>query len=191
MNTPEHTFNTKPILEASYLNQKEAASKLAKLGYTYDSALSTNEQKVFTDPIGRPHIAFRGSKTVGDWVLNDSLIGLGLSNFAPRIIKGQELVKKVESKYGMPVDVYGNSLGGVAAEYSGTSGNIVTHNKPVGILEIGKVIPKNQTDIRSGNDLVSQLQATQRHFGKSIVTEGSINPVATHLPGILSNRIFG
>lgn len=189
MNSPQHIYNTKPILEASYLNQSAAKDKLGELGYKYDPILSTNEQKVFIDPLGRPHIAFRGSQRISDWVLNDTLIAAGLSNLAPRVQKGRELVQKVEAKYGKPADVYGSSLGGTVAEYSGAHGNIITHNKGVGIAEIGKVIPKNQTDIRSSNDLVSLLSITQPHKGNFITTPGVINPIQSHLPTALGNDI--
>ena len=74
----------RPILDASYQNQKEARKTLAKHGYTYDKKLSTNESKVFIDSAGNPNIAFRGSKTVKDWLVSDTLLAVGGSKLDPR-----------------------------------------------------------------------------------------------------------
>ena len=81
MSQPE---NFKPILRSSYLNQKDAKKKLKKLGYKYDNKLSTNENKVFVDKDGNPNIVARGSKTLKDWLISDSLLALGLSQYDPR-----------------------------------------------------------------------------------------------------------
>jgi hypothetical protein len=61
------------------------------------------------------------------------------------------------------VNVFGDSLGGSLAEKSGASGQIITHNKGVGLGDVFKTIPKNQTDYRNKNDVVSLLSLTQNH----------------------------
>lgn len=170
----------RPILEASYQNQKEAKKTLAKHGYSYDKKLSTNESKVFIDSMGNPNIAFRGSKTAKDWLISDTLLGLGKSNLDPRFIQAQSLTKQVEKKYGKPADVFGHSLGGALAEKSGAKGNITTFNKGVGIADIGRSIPKNQTDIRTKADLVSALSLTQKYNGDQQTIKGSLNPIKAH-----------
>jgi len=64
------------------------------------------------------------------------------------------------------------------AEKSGAHGKIVTHNKGVGILDIGRTIPKNQTDFRNKNDIVSLLSLTQNHKdGKLKQKENGNNPL--------------
>jgi hypothetical protein len=170
----------KPILNASYQNQKQAAKTLSGLGYTYDKKLSTNESKVFVDSAGNPNIAFRGSKNVKDFLFSDPLLAIGASRFDPRIKDAQTLVKRVETKYGKPVDVTGHSLGAFLAERSGAKGNVITYNKAVGIDDIGKKIPKNQTDIRTSNDLVSALSLTQKYNGNRETIKGSLNPIVAH-----------
>ena len=75
----------KPILKASYLNQREAKAKLEKKGYTYDPELSTNESKVFVDKQGNPNIAFRGSKRVTDFLIDDPLLALGLKHYKKKL----------------------------------------------------------------------------------------------------------
>jgi hypothetical protein len=162
--------NLKPILEASYQPKKEASKTLAKSGYKLDKKLSTNESKVFIDPYGKPNIAFRGSTNAKDFLFSDVLLGIGKSNYDPRFKQAKELTKKVENKYGKPVDVFGHSLGGSLAEQSGAKGNIITFNKGVGIAGIGKSIPKNQKDIRSRNDIVSGLALTQKYNNGSLET---------------------
>ena len=172
----------RPILEASYQNQKEASKTLGKLGYTYDKKLSTNQSKVFVDSAGNPNIAFRGSKTVKDFLVSDTLLALGASRFDPRVKEAKSLTKQVEQKYGKPVDVFGHSLGGFLSENSGAKGNITTFNKGVGIADIGKKIPSNQTDIRTRNDVVSALALTQKHNGDLVNLKTSLlqNPIKAH-----------
>jgi hypothetical protein len=173
----------KPILKSSYQNQKEASKTLEKLGYTYDKGLSTNQSKVFVDSQGNPNIAFRGSKTARDWLISDPLLALGLQNLDPRFKEAKALTKKVEQKYGKPVDVFGHSLGGTLAENSGAKGSIITYNKGAGIGDIGKTIPKNQTDIRAKSDIVSALSLTQKHNNGDLInlkTPILQNPLQAH-----------
>ena len=181
-------LNIKPILEASYQNQKEASQSLEKLGYSYDSQLSTNENKVFVDKEGNPHIAFRGSKRLTDFIIDDPLAVLGLEQYSRRFNDAKELTKKVQDKYGSAPDVYGNSLGGKLSESSGTTGKIITHNKLTGLADIGKTIPKNQIDLRSATDPVSLLSLTQSHKGKFINFKPKYSLYAEHLPSAIPNK---
>ena len=136
--------------------------------------------KVFVDSMGNPNIAFRGSKTVKDFLISDPLLAIGASRFDPRFKEAKSLTKQVENKYGKPADVFGHSLSGTIAENSGASGNIYTFNKGVGIGDIGKKIPKNQTDIRTKADLVSALSLTQKYNGNQQTIKGSLNPIKAH-----------
>jgi len=182
MNMNDRKF-IRPILEASYQPKKLAAKTLAKSGYTLDKKLSTNESKVFFDKTGNPNIAFRGSKTVKDFLISDPLVGIGYSKIDPRFKQAKQLTKQVEQKYNKPVDVFGHSLGGSLAEASGASGKITTYNKGVGIAGIGKSIPKNQTDIRAKSDIVSALALTQKYKNGDLVNLNTPllqNPTAAH-----------
>lgn len=172
----------RPILEASYQPKKLASKTLAKSGYTLDKKLSTNESKVFIDSEGNPNIAFRGSKTVKDFLISDPLLAIGGSRLDPRFKEAKALTKQVEKKYGKPADVFAHSLGGAIAERSGAKGNIITYNKGVGIGDIGKKIPRSQTDIRTRNDVVSALALTQKHDGDLVNLKTSLlqNPVKAH-----------
>jgi hypothetical protein len=172
--------NLKPILEASYKQQKDASSDYEKLGYTYDPELSTMESKVFVNKTtGKPSVAFRGSTRVSDWLIEDPAVALGIET--PKQKKAKELVKKVESKYGQSTDVYGHSLGGYRAEKSGASGNIYTYNKAVGLGQIGKKLPKSQTDVRTTKDIVS-LGSLLQYGGKKITIQSPTigNAISAH-----------
>lgn len=170
----------RPILEASYQKNKLASKTLSKHGYELDKKLSTNESKVFVDSMGNPNIVFRGSKTAKDWLISDPLLAVGASRFDPRFKDAKTLTKTVENKYGKPADVFAHSLGGAIAERSGAKGKITTFNKAVGIGDIGKTIPKNQTDIRTATDIVSALSLTQKYNGNQETIKGSLNPIKAH-----------
>jgi hypothetical protein len=182
--------NLKTLLQASYEPTKQADKTLQKAGYTLDKSLSNMNTKVFTDAMGKPHITFRGSRHILDWVRDDPLIALGLGRFAPRVQQAKEITKKVESKYGKEADVFGNSLGGALAEMSGAHGKIVTHNKAVAITDIGKTISKNQKDIRTLNDPVSLLSLTQKHKGRFVNTMPVSGLVQAHLYTALPDKFL-
>ena len=128
--------------------------------------MSTPESKVFTDAKGKPHIAFRGSKRVMDYLGSDLKLALGLEKYDRRFKEAQHLTKLVEDKYGQGADVFGHSLGGSLAEKSGAKGKITTYNKGVGLFDIGRKVGSNQVDHRSKNDVVSLLSLTQLHHNK-------------------------
>ena len=172
----------KPILQASYLNQKEAAKKFKDLGYTYDPQLSTNESKVFIDAQGNPNIAFRGSKRVEDFLRTDVLQFVGLGAYDKRFQEAKRLTKLVEDKYHKPADVFGHSLGGKLAEVSGSHGNIYTYNKATGLADIGKTISKKQKDVRTTGDIVSAISNTQEHKQKMKQLNGLLGYVQGIIP---------
>ena len=176
----------KKILEASYQNQKEASKSLADMGYKYDPELSTNESKVFLDKHNRPNIAFRGSKRVSDFLLSDAALAVGLEKYDRRFQEAKHLTKLVEDKYNQPANVWGHSLGASLGEKSGANGKIVTYNKGAGLFDIGKTIPKNQTDYRTTSDPVSIISTTQKHRGifEQIESPKFQNPLDAH--GLMS-----
>jgi hypothetical protein len=179
--------NLKTLLKASYESAKDARNTLRDAGYTLDQQLSNINTKVFTDQMGKPHITFRGSVRLVDWLRDDPLIAMGYGKFAPRVKEAQKITKEVEAKYNQPASVFGNSLGGALAEKSGASGKIVTHNKAMSISDIGKTIPKNQTDIRSLQDPVSILALTQKHQGRFVNTVPIMGLKDSHLYTSLPN----
>lgn len=190
MNGYSEKDDLKTLLKASYEPTKDAKNTLQKAGYTMDNSLSNINSKVFLDAMGKPHITFRGSKHILDWVRDDPLIALGLGRYAPRVQQAQALTKKVEAKYGKPADVFGNSLGGALSEMSGAHGKIVTHNKAIAFTDAFKNIGKNQTDIRTWNDPVSVLGLTQKHKGRFVNTSPKLGLIDAHLYTALPDRFM-
>ena len=154
----------KSIFESSYQNPKDAQKTLEEQGFMYDTELSSPDTKVFTDVLGNPHIAYRGSHRVED-ALTDIKLGLGYDT--KRHKEAKDIAKKVESKYGKVASAYGTSLGGHLAETSGVGGNVYTYNKATGIKDIFKTIPKTQFDYRTESDIVS-LPSLLQKGGKKI-----------------------
>lgn len=170
----------KDILEASYLPQKDASERLGMKGYTYDSDLSSMENKVFVDKDGKPHIAYRGSVRVDDWIDNALL---GLTGKSKKIDEKVELAKRVQEKYGEAPTTYGHSRGGLASERAGeaTGGKSYTYNKATLPGDLFKTIRPEQTDIRTSKDIVSAPSIFQ--FGgdkKTIVSPYFSNVVSAH-----------
>ena len=164
------------FMKASYETQADAENRMSKKGYTYDKDLSSMESKVFVNKRGKPIIVQRGSTRLSDWA-EDALIGVGLGSFGNRQKKAIELNKKVEQKYGKPVDAVAHSLGGRLIENSGARGNIITYNKAAGLGDIGKSFSKKQLDIKTSEDLPSLLSNTQYHNVEVVKQkEHSINP---------------
>lgn len=165
------TENIKPILEASYKPQKEAESDLVKLGYKYDPELSSMDTKVFSDPQGNPHIAYRGTVRAETW-LDNLLIGLGKESKIDK--EAVETAKKVQQKYGKAPTTYGHSRGGRSAEVAGeaTGGKSYTYNKATLPTDIFKTIRPEQTDIRTSKDIVSAPSFFQSG-GQKVTIESS------------------
>ena len=135
--------NLKQILKASYKNQKKAKNDLENLRYKYDSNLSSNDAKVFTDADGKPHIVHRSTHKMRLQDLkSDVMLGLGLQNYDKRLREAKHTTKFVRDKYNKEPDVFGHSLGGALAEKSESKENITTYNKAAGLGDIGKTIPK-------------------------------------------------
>lgn len=157
------------ILKASYQPQAEAESTLSKYGYKYDPSLSTMESKVFFDPeTNKPHIVYRGSTRVSDFLVEDPAIAFGIETKKQR--QAKELSKQVELKYKQTPDTYGHSLGSYRAEKASRGGKIYTFNRAVGIADIGKTLSPKHTDIRTDKDIVSGLSLTQKGGKRQTIT---------------------
>lgn len=159
--------NIKGILEASYKPQAEASAQLHGMGYQYDPELSTMENKVFVDKEGKPHIAYRGSVRVKDWIGNAKL-GLGFRDADAE--KRIALAGKVKEKYKQAPTTYGHSRGGYIAERAGDiqGGKTYTFNKATVKSDIFKTLRPEQTDYRTTTDVVSLPSMFQK--GKKFQT---------------------
>lgn len=84
-------------------------------GFTRDRELSNETTQVLVDSSGRPHLAFRGTKTFAD-IFPDIDIALNLRGHE-RFAKAVDLTKMAEEKYGKPAVLSGHSLGGTIAHH--------------------------------------------------------------------------
>jgi hypothetical protein len=169
------TKKIRDLLQASYSRNTPAREIGNKYGMRLDDSLSTAEQKVWVDRKNRPTIAYTGTRRVGDWGTN-LLLATGLQGLSSRFRGAKELAEKVRQKYNKPLTILGDSLGGSLSEYAGKKNDrVITMDKGVGIGTIGKTIGKNQTDIRTSNDVVSLLSNTQKNLGKKIVIKDKNN----------------
>jgi len=186
------------LIKASYKKSTDAAKIAKKYNLKLDSVLSSPEQKVFIDKKGKPIIAYRGSTSSNiknftrDWLMSDVGILTGTSQYDPRIKRSKDIYEKVKDKYaGKTPTLIGHSLGGHIAELVGESNKdnkkVITYNKGAGLGDIAKKINKNQTDIRTGSDLISALSLTQSG-GKKITIDNTkfLNPVYAHKPEFIS-----
>jgi hypothetical protein len=183
--------NISQILEASYQPQRQAEATLSKLGYKYDPELSSMDTKVFFDPeSNQPHIAYRGSTRLSDWVDNANI---ALGRRSSQKEEAIATAKKAQAKYGKAPTTYGHSRGGYFSEIAGeaTGGKSYTYNKATLPSHFSKVIRPEQTDIRESSDIVSLPSVFQRATNKiTLQTPIYKGTVATHGLSGLKNLKF-
>ena len=168
----------KDLFLASYMNQGDAQNNLEKYNLKRDDNLSSNNTKVFYDTsTNQPYVLHRGTKTFND-VIDDGLVGLGLSKYSHRHKNAERVNKKILDKYGTSANNYGTSLGGHLAENSNTKGNVVTYNKAVGLSDVFKRLPSSQTDYRVVEDIISLPSLTQSGSKKITLPNKNKNPIS-------------
>lgn len=186
----------KKLIDASYRGNNGAERSTRHTGFTLDRNLSDREQKVFTDPTGKPYIVFAGSRKTSDWLISNTALALGYEKMTPRFIKSNGVLEDVAKKYGRKITVAGHSLGGAIASSVGQShkvDRIVSVDKGVGRGGLFKPQSKKETSIRGATDLVSLGSLTQ--FGGKHITlpqTAYANVVKSHdhsLLGKLKGRI--
>lgn len=184
----------KGLLGASY------DPKIDKVGdFVLDSKLSTKTSKVYHNPnSGQTVVAHKGTEGILDWG-NNAVYALGgktAYKLTPRYKEAEKIQKKAESKYGAKnVSTIGHSQGGLQAELlGGKSKEIITLNKATRPFESNK--NKNQTDVRSGRDVVSALNPFEKKSSKNVEIQGeTYNPLAEHSGDVLDrldeNQMIG
>ena len=173
--------NLNQLIKSSYAGTNESEEIGRQLGYKMDRDLSNRKQKVFVDENNKPIVAYTGTRTAADW-LTDGALAVGLGGFTQRFRESKSVADKARLKYGQPLTIVGDSLGGSLAEHSARKNDkVITVDKGVGIDGLFKKIGKNQTDIRSANDPVSLLSLTQNAKRLTIPkTSHIISPLQSH-----------
>lgn len=152
-------------------------------GYIRDDSLSGQRATVYHNPVtGKTVVTHKGTQSIQDWA-TDAWSAIGMANNTTRMKHAKKIQKEAEAKYGKDnVLTLGHSLGAKLAEHVGQeSKEIVTFNKPTTLENIGKRIPKKQTDVRTNNDPVSFLAGTQKNQQQIKTFEsGTWNPIKAH-----------
>jgi len=164
-------------------------------GFKQDRSLSTKTSKVYVNPeTGQTVVAHRGTAGITDWGNNlvYALGGRKAYKHTSRFKEAQSVQRKAESKYGKEhISTIGHSQGGLQAELLGRRGKeTITLNKAT--RPFANTPAKNQTDIRTQNDLVSALNPFQSKKDSYLI-ESNLNPLSAHSIDTLerTNEVFG
>ena len=164
----------KELLEASYDKGIKEVD-----GYKQDESLSTGKSKVFVNEEGKTVVAHKGTDSMQDWKNNLAYAvgGNALYKTTDRYKQAKKIQREAEKKYGREnVSTIGHSQGGLQAELLGKKGSeTITYNKAS--RPFTNVPSKNQTDIRTSNDLISSLNTNKRGI---TIKSKSFNPLKEH-----------
>ena len=178
-------MDTKTIKEMLINSYKGRNKKMAIDKHTLDKSLSGNRAQVYFDG-EKATVVHRGTQDFSD-IITDGLAGIGIET--NRFKHGKKIEDKAIKKYGKDnITSVGHSLGGLIAERSNKKINTITLNKPVYPNEIIKVIPKNQIDIKTTNDIFSPLRRFQKGRKAINIKSTTMNPFKEHTVNTL-NRI--
>ena len=155
--------------------------------YMVDDELSNPTTQVYrnrnTDKV---YVVHRGTKGGRDW-LNNLVYGLSpsLYKWTDRYKNAKQVQDKALEKYkGYDIDVLGHSQGAKLAEMlskdSKNVKNIITYNRPQGLMESISSKPKNLYDIKTSFDPVSPLVPYQRGNESVIIPSQTYNPLHEH-----------
>ena len=164
----------KDLLEASYDKGITDVN-----GFKKDESLSTGKTKVFVNEEGKTVVAHKGTDGVKDWANNLAYAvgGNALYKTTDRYKQAKKIQREAEKKYGREnVSTIGHSQGGLQAELLGKKGSeTITYNKAS--RPFTNVPSKNQTDIRTSNDLISSLNPSKKAI---TIKSKSFNPLKEH-----------
>jgi hypothetical protein len=111
--------------------------------------------------------------------------------YTDRYNNGKEIQEKALQKYGDKVDVIGHSQGAKIAELASKGDkrikDVITFNRPVGLIEGRKQLDKNHIDIRSSYDPVSMFAPYQKGNKPITIENKSWNPLSQHDTSALIN----
>ena len=179
----------KEAIDSSYTANKD----ISVPGYTVDTEFSNERVKVLVPDkkSGDVIVVHRGSADVSDWVDNAIYAKTGnvIKTKTFKIHKG--INDKVIKKYGAnKVILVGHSRAGLYVEELNKMNpvkEVITYNKAAGVHSFLQKNPKNQTDVRTNNDVVSLLTPFQRSSNKRVViNSGTYNPITAHGTDALS-----
>jgi len=137
-------------------------------GYQLDKELSnSNETVLFNKDTNQAILSHRGTSNARD-IISDVALATGMRFLDPRFRHAKKKTKKFNKKYkDSEKVVVGHSLGGSLSEYGVNQKHmkktpIITFNKGAGLYDWNNTRLKNQTDVRTKQDLVSFTSKYQR-----------------------------
>jgi hypothetical protein len=176
------------LIDASYQNKKKDVGK-----FIIDKTISNTRVKTYTmedsDDIVVVH---RGSADLNDWVDNAAWLRFNLltnsKTYKMHLKQHMKAVKKYNGAKNLVV--MGHSRGALYAQQlykDKLAKQLVTYNKPVNLYDIGKNLvsknknDKNNTNIRTSNDLVSVGEKLLKDKKNDVVIPSeSLNPLREH-----------
>jgi hypothetical protein len=172
----------KKAVDLTYVKDTDEAPQ----DYVIDKELSDGRVKVFRD-VNSPQVivAHRGSKGIRDWIDNVRYGLTGQMNTTETFKKHEKKHQKAIDKYGAEnVIAIGHSRAGKYVENLNKKQpmkEVITFNKAVGPSDLFRSNPENQTDVRSGIDVVSALAPLQKHENKIVtIPTKTADPLKAH-----------
>lgn len=166
----------KKIIKGSYSN-----GKIPINGYEVNNKLSGKRAQVYYNPATKEAIvSHRGTASLKDWATNTGML-FGYEG-GRRFQHAKKIQKRAEKLYGAEnVTTVGHSLGGrIAEKVGGNTKKVITYNKAATPRSILNPTKRNQTDIRTTQDVVSYLSKFQKKQGPTISIKTNVNPLAAH-----------
>ena len=150
--------------------------------YMVDDEISNPTTQVYRNKnTDKVYVVHRGTKGARDW-LNNFVYGLSpsLYKYTDRYKNAEAIQNKAMDKYkGYDIDVLGHSQGSKLAEMISKDNknvkNIITYNRPQGLIENLSAKPKNLYDIKTSKDIVSPLVPYQRNNQNTTIIPSKTN----------------
>jgi hypothetical protein len=173
-------------LKAGYgdeLARKELKSK----GYSYDPALSNDNEQVYYNPVKRKLLYnVSGTHNLKDWV-TDAYLAVGKLKSTTRFKEAKDVLNKAKEKYKPEnTTISGHSLGGGISNYiKNKNDKVITYN--AGYSPFAKA-RKNVTNYTSKGDFVSLFAPNQKTLNNSIINR--VNPLSAHSTENLKHELL-
>ena len=159
------TTDLHKLLKASYSPELGDISN-----YKIDKEISNETAQVYrNEDNNRTYVVHRGTKEASDWLNNlVYAISPSLYKYTDRYKTGKETQEKALEKYGPDIDVLGHSQGSKIAELASYDDprvkNVITYNRPLGLVERLFKPNDNLLDIKTSRDPVSLLTPFQAPY---------------------------
>jgi hypothetical protein len=176
------TYDLQKLLKQSY------NPNLGNVGdYMVDDEISNPTTQVYRNKnTDKVYVVHRGTKGARDW-LNNFVYGLSptMYKMTDRYKNAKATQDKALEKYkGYDIDVLGHSQGSKLAEMVSKDNknvkNVITYNRPQGLMESLWSKPKNLHDIKTSFDPVSPLIPFQRGNQAKVIKSTTYNPLTEH-----------